>query len=29
VIELPELPEGVDVTALYELADVLIEAGVR
>lgn len=29
VIELPDLTEGIDLAALYDLADVLIEAGVR
>ncbi|MEU4801189.1 ArsA-related P-loop ATPase [Actinosynnema sp. NPDC023587] len=28
-LELPELPDGVDVGALYELAEVLVERGVR
>ncbi len=28
-IELPELADGVDVAALYELAELLVSAGVR
>jgi hypothetical protein len=28
-VELPELTDGVDVAALYELAEVLVAAGVR